>query len=518
MKTKLMLGATEKQQGYVFLGVLVLLAVSAVVVATSLSLTSTDARTTLAQRIHSDNYYQAERSLNSALSWLRENSTSLALMFSRASFYQNFQRTSHSYGANEGSLFSVPTAIRLNGSSSSVFLTNDPNLGQMAFPDSTVDAASGAVFNPMASFADADFGSASVRITLVDAIAHEPAKDFGSPASGNPDPQTDFSPIYRIDAMQGADVGAHVFGYVVGNLVTDYGVGFFGRDLVDFRQACDSYISNNGPYGGENRRPNCSVGSDNIIQIHEQEAIYGKASTTGFFNNQNPYGGKVCADFEPGCPNPGQTCTGPTCPVIGLPNYMDWSHYCPTNRGDVVVVKKDSSGVEIDEEGYFSLTVNSDDSQQKCWNSVVIRPKQILTLKTTAFPYFIDTLDVDNAGRLNFSPNPSGGTINLYVRKFVGDKFNGNQVFNTNNKPYQLRIHYLGTDDLELNGTADINAFLIAPFAKVTVSGTFTYQGGIKARELAATGNGKLRYDESGDIATISDVTYRLRNISERFR
>lgn len=500
---------TIRQDGYVFLGVLVLLAVSAVIVAASLSLTSTDARTTRAQRIHSENYYLAEQSLNSALSWLRQHSTSLALMFSRSNFYENFERANHSVGANEGTVFSIPTAIRMASSSNSVFLANDAGLGTNSFPTATVDAATGATFNPQDSFAAADFGSSMVRITLVDAIARDPSKDFGNPADGNPAPETDFSPVYRIDSMQGLDSGAHIFGYVVGNLVTDYGVGFYGKELVDFRQACDSYISNNGAYSDSTKRANCSVGSEQVIQIHQQEAIYGKATATGNFNTEEPYGGSVCADFEPNCPNPGETCEGPDCPQIALPVYKDWAVYCPSNQGDLVVERNST---------FSSLTVDGDLPSQKCWNKLTINPSQTLTLRTTTFSYFIDTFDIANNAVLNFSPDPGTATINLYVRKFVGDKFNGNQLFNVNNKPYQLRIHYLGTDALTMDGTAAINAFLVAPYASVTISGNFTYQGGIKALQLYATGSGNLHYDESGDVATISDVTHRLRNVSERYR
>lgn len=498
-----------KDDGYVFLGVLVLLAVSAVIVAASLSLTSTDTRTTLAQRVRSENYYLAEQSLNSALSWLRQNSTSLALMFSRSNFYQNFDRANHSVGDNEGTTFSIPTAIRMAGTTNSVFLANDSTLGTNSFPASTIDAVTGATFTPQQSFSAADFGTSMVRITLVDAIARDPVKDFGDPDDGNPAPETDFSPVYRIDSMQGVDSGAHVFGYVVGSLVTDYGVGFFGKELVDFQQACDSYISNNGAYSSSVKRANCSVGSEKIIQIHQNEAIYGKATASGNFNNASPYGGKVCADFEPNCPNPGQTCSGSDCPMIGLPTYMPWEHYCPSNQGDLVVERNST---------FSSLTVDGNLPSQKCWNKITINPSQTLTLRTTTIPYFIDTFDIANNAKLNFSPDPATATINLYVRKFVGDKFNGNQLFNVNNKPYQLRIHYLGSDALEMNGTAAINAFLVAPYVSVTISGNFTYQGGVKALKLYATGSGNLHYDESGDVATISDVTHRLRNVSEKYR
>ena len=69
-----------------------------------------------------------------------------------------------------------------------------------------------------------------------------------------------------------------------------------------------------------------------------------------------------------------------------------------------------------------------------------------------------------------------------------------------------------------MNGTAAMNAFIVAPYTGVTVQGNFTFQGGIKATSLTATGSGVLRYDESGDITTISDVTYQVKNVEQNYR
>lgn len=496
---------TKEEGGYILLGVIVLVAVAAVIVGSSLELSSTSTRSNLAALQRSNEYYEAEETLSAAASWLRAQSTSMVSPFSRVNFYTLFDRSSPSYGQNDTSIFKIHTKVKLQGTSQSGLLSNNSSIGVTAFPSST-DTVSGAAFNSSSVFSAASLGNKKVRITLIDAVAVDSSKDFGDVDGGNPAPQTDFTPIYRVDSMESTTNGSHLYGYVVGSLQYDYGIGFYGKNFIEVRQPCDSYLSNNGPYTSSSKRANCSIGSNSNIKIHQSTSVYGTARTNGVFTASSPYGGKVCSDFASGCPNSGQTCSGASCNVAALPTYSAWTIYCPTNQGSVTP----ASG--------STLSVSGNAANQKCWNTVTIGNNKVVTLNSTSYPYFIDTLDVSNTGRINFAPNPSSGTINLYVRNIVGDKFNGNQVFNVNNKPYQLRLHYLGTNALTLNGTADMNAFMIAPYASVSVQGNFVYQGGIKALDLTFTGSGSIRYDESGDITTLQDISYKLRNIGEVYR
>jgi hypothetical protein len=389
----------------------------------------------------------------------------------------------------------------------SVLLTNSSALGVSEFP-TTLDAATGANTSPTALFAAATLGQKRVRITLIDAVPVDPTKDFGDPDLGNSQPQTDFKPIYRIDSMDSTSQGGHLYGHTVSSLVYDYGVGFYGRDLLELRQPCDSYISNNGPYSSANRRANCSSGSDNTVAIHAETTLYGTARTNGSLSNEAPFGGTICADFataHTAC-TPGSSCQGATCQVPGLPNFSDWSTYCPTNQGTV----SPTSG--------STLTVLGNSPSERCWQQLTIGNNRVVTLTSSQYPYFIDTLDISNTGRLNFAPSSPTGTITLYVRKIVNDRFNGNQIFNINNKPYQLRVNYLGSDPLLLNGTAAMNSFIVAPYAPITISGNFTFSGGIKATSLRGSGSGTLHYDESGDITTLKDVSYSLRSVTQHYR
>lgn len=498
-------GNVRSERGYVMLGVMVLAVLAIMIIASSMDMTRTGLHTTKASEVRTENYLAGEEGLNLVVNWFRANSTGLALMFSRNNFYTNFDRAALGAGSNQGSLVPVLSKIRLRNSSNVAMLAQDSGFGASQFP-SGLDTMSGQTFAPVSSFAAASFGGALVKATLIDALPIDPARDYGDPDDGFAQPDTDFQPIYRIDSLSDADRGAQLMGFLTASLVLDYGIGFYGRDMLEMRQSCDSYISNNGPYNAASKRANCTIGSNNVMQIHQNEPIYGAARTNGFINNDSPFGGAVCADFLPNCPNPGLVCEGPSCNVPALPAYSTWSTYCPVNQGNRTINPS------------AALNVAGNDPSQKCWATVTVGNNKVLTLQTTTYSYFIDTLSIPNTGRVNFDPQPGTGTINLYVRKFVGDKFNGNQVFNMNNKPYQLRIHYLGTDALTLNGTAQMNAFLIAPYAVVNVQGNFTYSGGIKAKELYSTGSGDLHYDESGDITTISDTSYRLKQVKEVYR
>ncbi len=493
------------QKGHILVGVLILLAISALIIASSLQQTSASARTTLANKVRSRNYYNAEESLGLALSWLRNNSTGMALMFSRANFYTLFDRTTPTVGSNDASIFTVPTKVKVQGTTNSAVLVSNNGLATANFPNST-DTMTGTSFDPDIQFAANSFAKNMVRITLVDAIPLDSTKDYGDPDAGNAAPATDFNPVYRVDAMKSLTGGSHVLGYLFGSLVLDVGVGFYGKNLLDLRQSCDSYISNNGAYTSGNKRANCTVGSNSTLEIHQNEQVYGTARTNGSINTTSPYGGPICSDFISGCPNHGSSCQGASCNVSGLPTYSSWTTYCPTDQGNLTISSNST------------LTIPGNAPSQKCWNTVTVNNNRTLTLRSTDYSYYFKTLSLSNNSVVNFSPNPATGTINIYVETITGDTFNGNQVFNINNKPYQLRIHYLGANALTLNGNAAMSAFLVAPYATVNVQGNFTYNGGIKALSLSATGSGDLHYDESGDITTISDVSYKLKDMQQRYR
>lgn len=520
----------ETEAGYALVAVLLFVMVTAFAGATAAAVLGSGIQTMSATNSRTEEYFKGEKVFGEAVQWMRDNSTGMTDIFGRTKFYTVFKRRSSSIGSNDQGTFQVPTKIGPRSNpDKSVILVSDPILlqgsassnAQGSFP-STIDTTSGEAFESLDSLRRSHFSGKKIRITLIDAIPVDPSKDFGD--SGAP-PQTDFQPLYRVDVLDRVkisrgdgeglqtgttsrtffkDNGGHLFGHVLGKLQYDYGVGFYGRDQVEIRQPCDSYISNSGPYSHTAARAHCPVGSNGAVSILNNTNVYGSVRTNGTISAYSPFGGKVCANSS--CSEVGATCQGPSCQVPGLPNFSDWSIYCPSDQG---AFRPASGSV---------LTVSGNNPIQKCWSKVTIASNRVVTLTSTEYPYFIDELDISTTGRINFAPSPATGTITLYVRKITGDSFNGNQVFNRNNKPYQLRFNYLGTERLRLNGTAAMSTFIIAPLAPVEVLGNFVFRGGIKATALTLTGNGSIHYDESGDITTLKGVSYQIRNVTQFYR
>lgn len=485
--------------GYALVAFLVLTAVGLFVLAGALDLSQSSSRTIHAGRQRTERFYQAEETMNIALSWLRQNSLSMIWPFERANFYTYFTRSSTaSVGSNDGSNLPVLTRVKLAGTTDSVILRSDSALGTQAFPF-TKNIITNAAFPATTQFNNADKGDAMIRLTLVDALPVDPTLNNGPPPAAAP--TTDFYPVYRVDAMTDLSEGARVLGYIVGSLSYIDTIGFYGHDYLAGLQNCDSYISANGAWSSATKRAHCPIGSNGPIQVHQNTTIYGSARTNNSIDTSNPWGGDICSDFVSGCPNAGSTCEGASCQVPGLPTFNTWASYCPTNQGDRTVSSNQT------------WTVAGNNASQKCWGTVDVNSNRTLTLTTTAYPYFFNTLTFQNNSnsKLNISPDTSGGLVSLYVYTITGGAVNGNQLFNINNRPSQFKIYYLGTQDLTLNGTADMNVSLVAPYANVTVSGNFAFSGGIIAKSLQFTGSGKVHYDESLGGQTLSDMTYRLR-------
>jgi len=484
------------ERGFALVAFLVVVGIGLYILANSLSLATTSTRTNRDAKQRSDQFFASDNSLSLAVGWFRTQATNLITPFQKGNFYTTFSKGSPTVGTND-SVLSIPTKIKLAGTNNSVILTSSNSLGTAAFP-ATQNLSTSVSFAAASSFSGSSFGANLVRATLVDAVAVDPSSDFGAPPA--PAPQTDFYPIYRLDALTAADRGSHLLGYMIGTLTYSDTVGFYGRDLVELRQSCDSYISSNGPYGAGSKRAKCPVGSNSTVQIHQNTKLYGSARTNGNFSTGSPWGGQVCADFA--CSSNGQTCAGGSCNVPALPTFQSWNSYCPTNQGDRTVSTNQT------------WTVGGSSPNQKCWNNVTLGNNRTLTLTSTGpnNAYFINTLNIPNNASLQIAPNPASGTVYLYVVNFSGSTVNGNQVFNGNNRPSQFRLYYLGLAALTFNGNAAINASVVSPYAGVTVSGNHTFSGGILATSLTFTGSGSLHYDESLGGQTLTGMTYRLRD------
>ena len=423
---------------------------------------------------------------------MRANSQSLVSPFAGGNFLNTFDRSSPSYGNNDTGASKVPTKLKLRNSSNSAIISNSAALASAQFPNTT-HITTGAAFNPQNVFGSADMKGNLVRITLVDAIPLDPTKDAPPLAA----PETDYSPVYRVDSLTSSDRGAHLFGYVTGNLYYIDTVGFYGKDFVQVNQDCTSATFQGANPGPTNAK--CPVASMGSITIANNAEIYGSGRANGSIVPLT----RVCGDY-PSCQTRGRNCQGTSCNVPDLPVFRSWNEYCPTSNGDYTVAANQNR---------ILVTAG-------CYNNVTINNKGSITLQTTGTPYFFKNLNISGGNpltQIRIAPSPATGTVELYVETIVTDNLNGNQAINPSYRPSQFRIYYLGSNNLMLNGNAEMKFAMVAPYAQVTLSGNSTFSGGIVAKSLILNGSATVRYDETLGGATLNDLTFRLRNIEQAY-
>lgn len=396
------------------------------------------------------------------------------------------------------------TSIQAGGSTPAPTATMPPQATNTPTPPSTPTSVS--TPTPVKTSTPANTATTAATNTPVPGATSTPTSAVTSAIPGGITPNVAaYAPVFRIDSMTDPERGAHVLGYVVGEPEITAG-GFYGQDKVTLKQPCDSFLSSAGAYGGANVRPNCRISSAGSVRIHQSEEVYGSVSTLDQIETGSPYGGSVCADLD--CNNPGATCEGSKCQVTGLDTYKSWYNYCPSDNGSV----------SVDADATLSTTGN--DPGDNCWDTVTLGNKVVLTLASTGTPYFIKNFVIANNSEVKFKPNPANGVITLYVWTFDGDKFNSNQVINTDtgNVPCQLHLIYLGGNDLTMNGTAAMAARLEAPYALIDLKGNFEFYGAIRARELSSTGSSGLHYDESCGDQVVTGMRFRMRKEAQEYR
>ncbi len=471
------------EKGYVLLGVLLLTFLSLLVTAGMLDSAASNAKTRAIVNTQADYYYEVEKTLNNVVGWLQQNSKSLVTPFLAANFASNFTITDPTLGDNEGQHFSVPTMVKMNGTNNSVMLSNNNFFGTNAFPAAThIDT--GANFDAATSFATTDFGGANARIILVW------AKETDS----------NYQPIFRIDVVTGnnPDRGVHSFSYVYSGLVTSNGgAGFFGETQLDFvtpNNNCASYkyVHDGANWNKGDKRKNCPAASDGVINIGSK--IEGTADTTldpGINYTKNG------ANVSEG------TCEGAGCHSYNLPPL---ANPC-TSYVDITI----SANIDLP---LLALP--------QCYGTVTVNSNKSVGIKDTSTPYYIQAFDFKgNNSSIDFGTVPVGQQIELNVLNNVSgnNHLNGNRLINPNNAPHQVQMNYHGTDELILNGTANMNMNITAPNAKATVQGNFLYYGGLQAKQLEISGNSEIFYDENlGSVPVISDIKFALKKTSQRYR
>lgn len=479
----------NSQDGFMLISVIVLMALTLLVAAGLVSTKTTEARIRSTTNESVQNYSIVEDTMSKTVAWLQDNSTNIVGAFTSANFNTNFDITAPSVGDNESANFSVPTLVKMKGTNNSVMLSNNNLFGTSAFPNTT-NINNGNAFDPVSEFQSADLGEANTRVVLV----------WARNSSGN------FQPVFRIDTItdNSPDRGVHSFTYVYSTLVSSTGAAFFtttgGITLSTGNNSCSShswtYSASTWSSGAP--RANCIMASDSAISTSAN--ISGNALSKSTVSIVSPGGGvsgSVCQN------NNG-------CHSLSLSNLDSWDTTCgASNQGDLTI----SSNT--------SLTVAGNTPAQKCWRDVTVNANRTLTLNTTTFPYHFRTLTLQNNSnsRIAFTNISSGQYVTLNVEGFGGNSFNGNQWFNVNNAPHQVRLYITGNSNLLLNGTAVIRAHITAPQVALTLNGNFNFYGGISAKSISAIGNARLYADEELTGApSITGLNFAQTKASQRYR
>ena len=521
----------KSQGGYILVAVLVLFTIALSFTVTALTSSSSGRISISSARNAEKEYFDAESTMQSAYAWLNQESSNFGSLFSGSVFVNTFSRsTSPSIGSNDTGLLKIPTRIKVSGTNNSIILHNSSDaFGTAVFPPST-NLITGQAFNGLSTFSSQTFSNGIVRITLIDAIPLDPT-NLSS---------TEYSPVFRIDALRAKDRGGHVSSIITGKMQTAPGSGFVGKDYLEMRQSCDSYQSSNTSpsWSASNRRANCPIASEKTIYIHQNTTIYGSATTKQSLEGASPWGGPLCASFASGCPVKGTVCSGSTCqpPVVTL-TPASFASACSSTAPNLTISSGTNEGNAPTIESLKTPSTSTNTPagtpantyRNNCWDTLKINSGRWARFRaglngSTPVAFYVKNLDIANNATVLFDDN-GGKQITIYVERIVGDNYNGNQIGGLKSPsagtlipPNMLKINYWGTNSLTLNGTAQMNSFLVAPNATVNVSGNFTYNGGIMANRLVATGSGALHYDETGGNAVNVDMQLRLRSMNEYFR
>ena len=480
---------TNSQEGFMLISVIVLMALTLLVAAGMVNSKVTEAKIRATSNSQLDNYSKVEETMSKTVTWLQDNQRNIVGAFLSSNFTNNFDLTVPSIGANESANFSVPTLVKIKGTSNSVMLSNNSLFGTSAFPNTT-NITTGVAFNAVSAFATADLGQANTRIVLV----------WARNSAGN------YQPVFRVDTVteDSPDRGIHSFTYVYSSLVSSTGAAFYTTTgPITLNTGNNSCASNNWTYSAGSwssgaPRANCVIASDSNVSTNAN--INGNVLSKAVVNVNSPSGGVS-----------GSICQNSTsCHGLSLANFDSWATTCgASNQGNLTISAN------------TTLTVAGNLASQKCWRDVTINSNRTLTLNTTTFPYHFRTLTLQNNSnsKIAFANVTSGQYITLNVESINGNSINGSQWSNANNSPSQIRLNITGSGSLTLNGTAIVRADLKAPLVAITLSGNFNFYGGIRAQSISATGNARLYADEALSGATsVTGLNFAQTKASQRYR
>jgi Tfp pilus assembly protein PilX len=496
----------KRSRGFALPALLVIMVVCTAIFVGWSQLSVSTIRTVGADKVRTTSYNQAESGMNIALSWLRENSASMFLLFTQANFCNNFTRSAGpSFSANDPNTgsFAVPSRIRWNSAPTfSPLLTNNSSLGTTSFQN--VGA-----FNTVSSFNAVNFGNNLVKITLVDALPVSTSASTTCPTI-----TTDFYPVFRIDSMTGNQSGTRVFGYVSGDMQQGDGLpGFYGATGVSQAQDCASFNFTGPPPANvptAQQRAQCTLASGGNISFANNSEVYGTVKAVGSIT-----AGHQCSTIPslPCTPTNGTPNTAVANPFAGRVNPFAPGEWCSTHA---------SAGALVPTCG--SSTPMSPPAAGAC-NTGFTLPNNCSVVLGAGTYYINGTLNFGNNASINLPPLAtlgSGKVIIHFLSMPVSGGWsiiNANNAVNTTAPPSRMEMNYWGSQQIRLNGNSNFAMAFWAPNALVQLQGNTNYYGALLANTLNNTGSANMIYDESmGFNPTTTDVTYALRNVEETYR
>lgn len=236
--------------------------------------------------------------------------------------------------------------------------------------------------------------------------------------------------------------------------------GFVGLDNIDVvgNIVVDSFNSASGAPGGANRRHRGSIGSNGDISITGSSTVYGDARAG--------VGQDLTLD-------PDSYVTGSTM------NISEELEYETPNPGLATLV---NSNATIP--GSFLKNSGRD---------LEVGNNQTLTL--TAGVYYVRNLQLSGGGTIT-----THGPVTVYAYGTVD--LAGNTSASAN-RAANFKIRVTGSGQVQLAGTSEMTADILAPLSHILLNGTPDYRGRIIGRTLRINGNPRLHFDET--LATLTD-------------
>ncbi|MFQ5881708.1 MAG: pilus assembly PilX N-terminal domain-containing protein [Candidatus Methylomirabilales bacterium] len=226
-----------------------------------------------------------------------------------------------------------------------------------------------------------------------------------------------------------------------------------GRDEVEIDSGAqtDSFDSTNGLYGGLNVGSDGHVGSNGIIEVDNGATVHGDATAGGTVENEGTITGTITN----------------SAPEVTL-DLVDASYQVPNSNTTGITVSGGEGGYD---ETTHKLEVGKD-----------------ATVTLAEGTYYFSEVKLDQSVQMIL-----GGKVTIYLTgKFKADK---NVSVNPNGPPTNLAIYSSGTEEIELDQSANFWGAIYAPDAEIDIDQDASLYGAAIGREIEVDSEARVHYD-----------------------